>query len=199
MKTHLRFLLVLVSMIFVLGGCQNPAGPEIPVVETPEDNDNKTKVEFRWCTKRVISDIPDAEELLEIYSPMYFLDLHFNSELKDYAYGIPEGYDLDSYLELLNSEDFEKFSDDTFEKVFGTKYYEEGTVIDLEEWTYKATDLVDKVYAIRLYFLTKDFDGTNTSNIEENDFDKIIVGNEDIIVYVLGEFRMSVQSGWYGY
>ncbi len=197
MKTHLRFLLVLVSMMFVLGGCQNPSGsetPEVnepPVVETPEDNSNKTKVEFRWCTyySKYI-DNPSIYSIngFETYSPMYLLDLHSDSE-GNYVYDLPEGYDVPSYLDLRNDEVlFKEFSNDAFEKVFGTKYYEEGTVIDLKKWTSKAVDLISTndtliTYA-HLYFLAEDVE-THIWNPEVLDsFDEIVVGNEDIVVYI---------------
>lgn len=203
MKKHLKFLLGLALIVFVFSGCQNPSGsetPEVkepPVVEIPEDNSNKTKVEFRWCTKRVTSNTNEIEVLFEYYIPRYLLNLYFDSELNDYVFGFPEDYSLNSYLELYYNENFKKFSDDAFEKVFGTKYYEEGTVIDLKKWTYAATESLDKIDAVRLYFLTEDFDGTNISNIKENDFDEIVVGNEDIIVYVLGELTDSVHNKWW--
>lgn len=193
MKKHLKFLLGLALIVFVFSGCQNSSGsetPEVnepPVVETPEDNSNKTKVEFRWGTKRVISSNISSEEILFEYESLkYFLD----SDLNDYVYGYPEDYPKDSYDELwLDTERFKKFSEDVFETVFGTKYYEEGTKIDLEKWTKIATELSYN-YRVRLYFSIEDFDGrVNTSNIEENDFDEIIVGNEDIVVYVFGEIR----------
>ena len=105
MKTHLRFLLVLVSMMFVLGGCQNPSGPEVPemnespVVEIPKENVKLTKVEFKWGS---VQEIGMVSGRFKLYSPMYLLDLHDDPDLKlnDYFYGFTEGYDLNSYCEL---------------------------------------------------------------------------------------------------
>ena len=199
MKHTFKTLLGLVLVVFVLAGCSNPAGPETPevnetpVVETPEDTSNLTKVEFRW------GENPDTTRLneksfLKSY-PRYLLGLR--SKLLgdceydcDYVYDYPEGYDGVSYKELRNDpERFKKFSDDVFEKVFGTKYYEEGTVIDLEKWTSKAVDLVNTsdefgvTTTTHLYFLAEDV-GENYDNIEVKSFDKIEVKNEDIVIYV---------------
>lgn len=214
MKTHLRFLLVLVSMMFVLGGCQNPSGPEIPevneppVVEIPKDNVKLTKVEFRWGAVQELGGICGR---FEIYSPMYLLGLYDdpNSELNDYLYGFPEGYDTDSYIELcLDTERFKKFSEDAFEKVFGTKYYEEGTVIDLKKWTYPAMCVAegfenikraDRLYfSIEDYYCSEDYSESNRDDIFENAFDEIVVGNEDIIVYVFFIPECTKYDPYYG-
>lgn len=198
MKHTFKTLLGLVLVVFVLAGCSNPAGPETPevneppVVETPEENIKLTKVEFRWGTEPEVGDIVN---LFESYNPLYLLDLHFDQELKDYFYGFPEGYDLESYIELLkDTKRFKKFSDDAFETVFGTKYYEEGTVIDLKKWTsHRATDLIDKYIATRLQFSTTDTNKTDVP-IVKDPFDEIVVGNEDIIVYVFWDSEESKYS-----
>ena len=139
MKHTFRTLLGLVLVVFVLAGCSNPAGPETPeviespVVETPEENVNLVKVEFRWATKSNID--WRYEGMFELYSPLYLLDLHFDSELNAYVYDLPEGYILNSYREFWKDEKdtevFEQFLDNIFKETFGTKYYKEGTVIDL--------------------------------------------------------------------
>lgn len=198
MKHTFKTLLGLVLVVFVLAGCSNPAGPEIPevneppVVETPEENVKLVKVEFRWGTEPEVGDLVSA---FESYNPLYLLDLHFDQELKDYFYGFPEGYDLESYIELLNdTERFKEFSKDAFETVFGTKYYEEGTVIDLKKWTsHRATDLIDKHIATRLQFSTTDIGKTDV-HIVKDPFDEIVVGNEDIIIYVFWDSEKSKYS-----
>ncbi|MBQ5848606.1 MAG: hypothetical protein IIW49_06785 [Treponema sp.] len=197
MKHTFKTLLGLVLVVLFLAGCSNPAGPEIPevneppvvevpevneppVVETPEDTSNLTKVEFKWGTN---TDVGSTRGTFEAYSPLYILDLHFDTELNDYVYGFPEGYDLESYVELLNDKErFKEFSDDVFEKFFGTKYYKEGTTIDLEGWTKIATDSMDAVFESCLKFSTKD--NKEIGWTVEDPIDEIIVGNEDIIIYV---------------
>ena len=178
MKHTFRTLLGLVLVVFVLAGCSNPAGPEFS--EIPEDNDKLTKVEFRWA---------EQDENFENYAPQYFLDLHFDSELNSYAYGLPE--DLDSYIELYNDkESFKKFFEDAFEQVFSTKECKEGEVIDLKKWTSKAarvsSDGKTKIPAIDcLQFSLKDSEKPDVQDC----FDEIIVGNEDILVYVFFDFN----------
>ena len=196
MKKHLKFLLGLALIVLILGGCQNPSGPETPevneppVVETPEDNANKTKVEFVWAA---------IDENFESQAPKYFLDLHFDSELNSYVYGIPEGYDFDSYKSLIqDTERFKKFSEDAFEEAFGTKYYKEGTTIDLTKWTSKAKRLTKTGEVSPVitwsYFSTKDISSVERYDIEtdviESPFDKIVVGSEDIVVYVCFNNKM---------
>ena len=177
MKHIFRTLLGLVLVVFVLAGCSNPAGPEFS--EIPEDNDKLTKVEFRWA---------EQDENFENYAPQYFLDLHFDFELDSWIYGLPEGYDFDSYSELIkDTERFKKFSEDAFEKAFGTKYYKEGTVIDLKKWTSKAKRLTKTGEVSGMttcsYFSTKYINRKEGYDIEDP-FDEIVVNNEDIIVYV---------------
>lgn len=212
MKHTFKTLLGLVLVVFVLAGCSNPAGPEIPevneppVVEIPEENVKLTKVEFKWGEE------PDTTRLNKDYFSRsyarYLLDLRskslddcsYDCDYADgcgYVYDYPEGYDRVSYKELRNDpERFKKFSDDAFEKVFGTKYYKEGTVIDLGQWTAKAIDLVESaedsgdivITTTNLYFLAEDV-GKNYDNIEVKSFDKIEVKNEDIVVYVYWDMR----------
>lgn len=185
MKTHLKHLLGLALMVLVLVGCSNPAGPEIetPVVETPEENVKSVRVEFEW---RIL------DEKISAYIPQYLLDLHFDSELNSYAYGIPEGYDFDSYSKLYNNTElFLDFFEDAFEQVFGTKEYKEGEVIDLKQWTSEAIRLNKEgkpsSFVDCLYFSTKDL--CKTELLEAGEFfDEIIVGNEDILVYVFFDF-----------
>lgn len=191
MKTHLKHLLGLALMVLVLAGCSNPAGPEIetPVVETPEDNAKLIKVEFRWCTYYNKFKNTDG---VKTYAPMYLLDLHYESDLKSYAYGFPEGYNLDSYSKLLNDEEhFNEFSKDAFEKVFGTKYYKEGAEINLEKWTSKAIRLdsknEDSGFRDCLCFSSEDIDSLESFEVKKF-FDEIIVNNEDIVVYVFFDF-----------
>lgn len=199
MKTHLKHLLGLALMVLIFSGCQNPPEtPEVnepPVVETPEDISNLTKVEFRWGTE---PNVGSFKKSFENFSPRYLLDLHFDSDLNDYAYGIPEFYYTDEYKEIRKDEEsFEKFSKDVFEKVFGTKYYKEGTVIDLKKWTYEAVRLTDMEVADCLQFSTTDLDGTNGC-IVKDPFDEIVVGNEDIVVYVFWDSGYSKYSDLYG-
>ena len=176
MKTFLKHLLVLALMVLVFSGCQNPSGHE-----TPEDTAKLTKVEFRWGT---LHDIGDCVGRFETYTPMYLLDLHFDSDLNSYVYDFPEGYDLDSYRELIKDEErFKKFSEDAFEKVFGTKYYKEGTIIDLKKWTSRAICLINTDYADCLNFSIKDIYDAESYKAREF-FEEFVVGNEDILVYV---------------
>ena len=87
---------------------------------------------------------------------------------------------------------FQKFSDDAFEKVFGTKYYKEGDKIDLTQWTSEAADLVNtddhSTVVTFFYFLAEDV-GENYENIEVKSFNEIEVKNEDIKVYVYWAMR----------
>lgn len=208
MKHIFRTLLGLVLLVFVLAGCSNPAGPEVSeidkttVVETPEDNIKSVKVEFSWGSNFVngqylnpgIGDF--GNQRFNQYAPMYLLDLHWDSELKTYIYSVPGEYTVSSYLELMDQEeDFKKFSDDAFEQVFGTKTYKEGEVIDLTQWTSKAllsiNNNVTKKYEDCLCF--------SLEPIAENDdvknpFDEIVVGNEDIKVYVFFKSNNSSKS-----
>lgn len=197
MKTHLKHLLALALMVLVFGGCQNPSGPETPevneppVVETPEDTSNLTKVEFRWSK---YPDVGDWKGGFEKWSSLYLSELRLNSDpdLKayKYAYDLPEGCnDISSYIKFTEEEGFEKFSKDVFEKIFGTKYYKEGTVIDLKKWTSRAICLPDIVSAECLHFSFQD--KTNTKDTIKDPFDEIVVGNEDIIVYVFYDSGIS--------
>ena len=206
MKKHLKFLLGLALIVLIFGGCQNPSGPETPevneppVVETPEDNSNKTKVEFKYYPNKIGTghSVTFGNKLFFDTCIRYFLDLRPRS-LDDcdydysynykYVYEYPENYDdklLDD-VELLK-----KSFEDAFEKVFGTKYYEEGTTIDLTQWTSEALDLVDSyeegITCTKLYFLAEDT-GINYKNIEAKSFDSIEVGNQDIVVYVFLDWK----------
>lgn len=201
MKTHLKHLLALALMVLIFSGCQNSSGPETPevneppVVETPEDTSNLTKVEFIWASSPCLDEpnTNQSETRFRSYAPLYLLDLHFDSELNSYAYGLPEGYDKTSYSELIkDKERFKEFSEDAFEKVFGTKYYKEGTVIDLKKWTSRAISLTStgtvSPFTERLYFSTKDI--SKTESLEAGEFfEEIIVGNENILVYIYFESK----------
>lgn len=178
MKHTFRTLLGLSLMVFILAGCSSPVGSEFS--EVPEDNVRSVKVEFEY---RLL----DKE--INAYAPQFLLDLHFDSELNSYAYGLPE--DLDSYIELYNDkESFKKFFEDAFEQVFSTKECKEGEVIDLKKWTSKAarvsSDGKTKIPAIDcLQFSLKDSEKPDVQDC----FDEIIVGNEDILVYVFFDFN----------
>lgn len=193
MKHTFRTLLGLVLVVFVLAGCSNPAGPEFS--EIPEDNTRLVKVEFEWCTYHKNHKNTDG---VKTYAPMYLLDLHWDSELKSYAYGFPGDYDLDSYSKLLYDEErFNEFSKDAFEKVFGTKYYEEGTIVDLKKWTSEAARLsstgVDVGFRDKLCFLTEDIDSIKSLETKKT-FEEIEVGNEDIKIYVFFDFAKSKSN-----
>ena len=197
MKHTFRTLLGLVLVVFVLAGCSNPAGPETPeviespVVETPEENVNLVKVEFRWATKSNID--WRYEGMFELYSPLYLLDLHFDSELNAYVYDLPEGYTADSYLKFWKDEQgtegFKQFLDDVLKKTFDTNC-KEGTEIDLEKWTYKAKELLGNQWVSRLYFSTTDLEVFDVKDT----FDKVIVGNEDMVIYVFWDFGKVQQT-----
>lgn len=197
MKHTFRTLLGLVLVVFVLAGCSNPAGPETPevneppVVEVPEDNARLVKVEFRWGTNHIVN--WEDKNMFTFYSPIYLLDLHFDSELNGYVYDLPEGYILNSYREFWKDEKdtevFEQFLDNIFKETFGTKYYKEGTVIDLTKWTYKAKELLSNKWVSCLHFSTIDlevFDAKDT-------FNEVIVGDEDIVIYVFWDFDRAQQ------
>ena len=122
MKTHLKHLLVLALMVLIFGGCQNPSDL---------NTDNLTKVEFKWGTTPQVS-AHVSDKLFCSHLSRYLLGLYFDQNGNSY-YKYPKGYDKDKYKELYNYEEcLKKFYDDACEKVFGTKYYKEGTVIDLK-------------------------------------------------------------------
>ena len=194
MKHTFKTLLVLVLVVFVLAGCSNPAGPETPevneppvietpevneppVIETPEENVKLVKVEFKWSTE---PDIGSTLGGLKTVSPRYLLGLRFDSE-NNLVYDYPKGYDKDSYKEFTKTVDWDNFYKDALEEVFITKYYEEGEIINLTQWTSEATDLRTSKNS-RLCFLTEDIERNNI-NVEDF-FDKVVVGNEDIVIYV---------------
>lgn len=179
MKTHLKHLLGLALMVLVLAGCSNPAGPEIP-----EDNVKLVKVEFVW---------DERDEDFEGYALKYFLGLYFDQKLECYVYDFPEDFDKNSYPELLeNTKRLKEVNDDAFEKAFGTKYYKEGDVIDLKQWTSKAKRITHKGVVSKMttwsYFSTKDINSAEIYDIQrdgiESPFDQIVVGSEDIVIYV---------------
>lgn len=182
MKHTFKTLLGLVLVVFALAGCSNPAGPEIP--EIPEDDVKLFKVEFVW---------DERNEGFENYALKYFLGLYCD-EKENYFYGLPEGYDSESYSNLVKNdrERLKKLTEDAFEKVFGTKYYKEGTVIDLKKWTSKAMRISDKgkISGIETwsYFSTEDISSAEIYDIQsygtESPFDQVVVGNEDIVIYV---------------
>lgn len=188
MKTHLKFLLGLVLMVLVFSGCEDPSRLEIP---------EGVKVEFVWGTSSQVTDTYYTKDNM-IYSDLYryFSDLHKDEEEK-WVFEYPKGYDRDKYLELYNNEEcLKKLYEDEFEKVFGIKYYEEGTTIDLEKWTLPAKDLISgntDPYYMQLYFLAEDVGKTDYDEtiydyyidyLNKNSFDEIKVHNQDIKVYV---------------
>lgn len=188
MKTFLKHLLVLALMVLVFSGCQNPSGPE-----TPED---LTKVEFRWGEYYQVAGHTSTDGQFYSYISRYFLGLRSKSLDDcdydcDYVYDYPEGYDSVSWQEIRKDEErLKEFYEDAFEKVFGTKYYKEGTTIDLKKWTSEAVDLVQSdedegvITTVRLYFLDEDV-GLNSCYLSaEDSFNEVVVGSEDIVVYV---------------
>lgn len=187
MKHTFKTLLGLVLVVLFLAGCSNPAGPETPevneppVVETPEVNVKLTKVEFKWSTAYNIS---NSTRNVRTYIPIYLLGLYYDSELERYFYDFPENYSLESYKSLIKDKDaFDKFYNDTFEEIFGTKYYKEGTVIDLKQWESKAICCIAPEYADCLRFSTKDIYGRK--EFDQIDIkNSIEVGNEDMIIYI---------------
>lgn len=201
MKHTFKTLLGLVLVVFVLAGCSNPAGPEIP--EIPEDAVRSVKVEFSWGSNFVngqylnpgIGDV--GNQRFNQYAPMYLLDLHWDSDLKTYIYSVPGEYTVSSYLELMDQEeDFKKFSDDAFEQVFNTNnIYKEGEVIDLTQWTSKAllsiNNNVNKKYEDCLCF---SLEPIAENGYVKNPFDEVVVGNEDIRVYVFFKSDNSSKS-----
>lgn len=190
MKHIFKTLLGLVLVVWVLVGCSSPVGPETPevneppVVETPEENVKLVKVEFIWSSANDEKIVPSI--------PKYLLDLHFDVEQKSWLYGLPEGYTVDSYRELYNDKErFNRFFDEAFKEVFGTKEYEEGREIDLTKWTSKAIRLTNKGEdsGIRdcLQFSFKDTGKTEGYYVKDP-IDRITVGNTDIVVYVFWNF-----------
>lgn len=176
MKTHLKFLLGLVLMVLVFSGCEDPSRFEVPEGAT---------VEFRWCScfEKEFTD----KGTWELNYPRYLLSLSENEELKSYDY--PKGYNPTSWGDLRsNKESFKEFSKSIFEKVFGTKYYEEGTTIDLTKWTSPTKDLVncsdDNERYTSLSFFEEDVESYDFQKKKSGDFDYIEVRNENIVVYV---------------
>lgn len=197
MKHTFKTLLGLVLVVLFLAGCSNPAGPETPevneppVVETPEENVKLVKVEFRWSK---YPDVGAWKGGFEKWSPLYLSELRLNSDpdlnAYKYAYGLPEGCnDISSYIKFTKEEGFEKFSNNVFEKNFGTKYCKEGEEIDLTKWTSRAIFLPDISAADCLHFSFQD--KTNSKDVIKDPFDKIVVGNEDIIVYIFYDSGIS--------
>lgn len=195
MKTFLKHLLVLALMVLVFSGCQNPSGPE-----TPED---LTKVEFRWCSylKEGYSSSGDNYDNFCVTYPAYLLDLHIESN--NYVYGCPEfdkypeGYGELDYTDLCMKEDlFKKFSEDVFEKFFGTKYYKQGEKINLEKWIVPARNLLykDEMIYTQLYFLAEDVKSPISDGYPKNDFTEINVGNEDIVVYIYWKYGTQTKE-----
>ena len=108
--------------------------------------------------------------------------------MKSYVYDFPEGYDKNSYPELIkDKERLREVNEDAFEKTFGTKYYKEGEVIDLKQWTSKAKRITNTGKVSKMttwsYFSTKDINSAEIYGIE-SPFDEIVVGSEDIVIYV---------------
>ena len=195
MKHTFKTLLGLVLVVFVLAGCSNPAGPETPevneppVVETPEDTSNLTKVEFRWGKDVDINN----SQCFYLDFPRYLLGLR--SENNKYVFDYPEGYTPESYCNLVDYKDFTEYSKGVFEDFFGTKYYKEGAEIDLTKWTSEALDLVmtneyDTVYT-RLCFLTEDVEDSSGLSAKDS-LDRIVVGNEDMVIYIYWD-----NFGWF--
>lgn len=185
MKTHLKFLLGLVLMVFVFSGCQDPSRFEIP---------EGAIVEFVWATDSQVSSSISSNK--QVYSDLYryFSDLH-EEEKDKWVFKYPKGYDESEYDELYmnkNNDDkyFKELCEKVFEEALGSKYYKKGTTIDLTNWTSEAKDLIsgdsDPCY-MQLYFLAEDVkkekDGY-INYVESNSFDTIEVHNENIKVYV---------------
>lgn len=187
MKHTFKTLLGLVLVVFALAGCSNPAGPEI--LEGAE-------VEFVWGANPQISKI-NKNRLAYSHLYRYLSDLHEN-ENGNYVFDFPEGYDEARYYAMYDDinnysdEYFKKLCEDAFEEVFGTKYYKEGTTIDLTEWTSKAVDLVESdedegfISTAQLYFLAEDI-GTNYNDIES--LETIEVYNQNIKIYVYWKYN----------
>lgn len=193
MKHICKTLLGLVLMVFIFGGCQDPSRPEIP---------EGAKVEFVWGTDPQVSTRYDMNKesdrkLFYFKLSKYLLCLESNQN-ENNSYSYPKGYE-DTYTNFNDAkEDYlKKLCEDTFERVFGTKYYKEGTTIDdLEKWTLKARDLasgLEDPYYSQLYFLAEDIGKTNydttiyekyTDYLNENSFNEVEVHNEDIKIYV---------------
>lgn len=191
MKHTFKTLLGLVLVVFVLAGCSNPAGPEIS---------EGAKVEFVWGTDPYLSTKSDLtnesnKTLLYFKLSKYLLCLESNQN-ENNSYSYPKGYE-DTYTNFSKAEEdyLKKLCEDTFERVFGTKYYKEGTPIPLEKWTIKARDLSsgDDPYYSQLYFLAEDIGKTNydttiyddyTDYLKKNSFNEVEVHNEDIKIYV---------------
>lgn len=212
MKTHLKYLLGLVFTVLIFGGCQNPSGPETPevneppVIETPEDNSNLTKVEFSQGKYPQVS-AHVSDKAFCSHLSRYLLGLYSDQNGNSY-YKYPKGYDKDKYKELYNNEEcLKKFYEDAFEEVFGTKYYKEGTTIDLKKWTSRAVDLVESdedegvITTVQLYFLAEDigidYDQDIYKNyydyISKNSFDEFEVKNEDIVVYIYWDMNFQIE------
>lgn len=175
MKTHLKFLLGLVLIVLVFSGCEDPSRLEIP---------EGTKVEFKWCT--CFNKNINNSSSFRLMFPRYLLSLRNEGENEgenNWVFDYPEGYNSDSYIELMEDEErFKKFSDDAFEEVFGTKYYKEGTQIPLTKWNSEALDLVENTH-IYLCFLAEDVKEYKNINIKDS-LNEIDVNNEDIVVYI---------------
>lgn len=173
MKHTFRTLLGLVLVVFVLAGCSNPAGLEIP---------EGAKVEFVWGEDRYVN---GNSGVFEDVVTRHLSDLH--EEGKDnWVFEYPEGYDLVKYNDLYNNNkvEFKKLYEKAFEEAFGTKYYKEGTTIDLKKWTSKARDLVEGCCS-QFYFLAEDI-GKNYDGIKS--LETIEVHNENIKIYIYWKY-----------
>lgn len=186
MKHTFRTLLGLVLLVFVLAGCSNPAGPEIP---------EGAKVEFVWGTNpQVSSNYKDKLFYYEL--SRYLLGLESDQNGNNCSYKYPEDYKT-KYEDYsgTSEEYFKKLYEDAFEKVFGTKYYKEGTSIDLTKWTSKAKDLLypEENFCSQLYFMMEDIGKEDYDKdtyksyldyLDKKSFSSIEVYNQDIKVYV---------------
>lgn len=177
MKHFFRTLLGLVLMVLIFSGCEDPSRLEVP---------EGAKVEFVWGTSSQVGH-QFENNLFMKKIVRYILGLE-SDQNGNYYYSYPKGYDKDKYNELCNNEEYlKKFYEDGFEEVFGTKYYKEGTIINLEEWTRPAKDLTtgnDIPGYSQLYFLAEDVGVTNDTKSLET----IEVYNEDIKVYVYWKY-----------
>lgn len=193
MKHTFKTLLGLVLMVFVLAGCSNPAGPEIP--------DGAT-VEFVWGTNPQVS-TTYGDGTFYFKLSKYLLCLN-SDQNENNSYGCPKGYeDIFINFDDANKDYYKKLCEDIFEEVFGTKYYEEGTTIDLKndlkKWTSPAKDSENSNnYYSQLYFLAEDigktdYDKTIYENyldyLNKNSFDEIEVYNKDIKIYVYWNYH----------
>ncbi len=187
MKHTFKTLLGLVLVVFVLAGCSNPAGPEIPevietpVVETPEENAQWVEVEFVWGTGQ--------DKSIYSYAPMYLSSLSYDEVSREFFYGFT-GEDFKAYCDVYNSlvpesPEFKEFYNNALKEVFDTKKYKEGDIIELEQWTSEAKRLKkDGSFSIYSECLQFSLEDTEKHFDIKNVFDVFEVGTENVKIYV---------------